>query len=198
MINQTKWSIDPSHSEIAFKIKHLMIAYVRGSFKKFDANIYTSGQDFNTAQIDLCIDASSIHTGDETRDAHLRSDEFLDVKNHKQITFVSDSIEKTDSISNYDIWGRLTIKGITKKTKLHMQFGGITKDQIGITKAGFTIVFEINRSEWGLTWNKTLETGSILLSDNIAISCEIELSDNGQKDLAMELEPSSDKKILIF
>ena len=194
MVNQIKWSIDQSHSEIAFKIKHLMIASVRGTFKKFDASIYTVEQNFNTAQIDLWIDAASISTGDETRDAHLTSEDFLDVKNHKQITFVSDSIEKTDSVSNYDIWGRLTIKGITKKTKLHMQFGGITKDQLGATKAGFTVAFEINRSEWGLTWNKTLETGGVLLSDEIAISCEIELSDIGQKDLKMELEPSSDAK----
>ena len=181
MVNQIKWSIDQSHSEIAFKIKHLMIASVRGTFKKFDASIYTVEQNFNTAQIDLWIDAASISTGDETRDAHLTSEDFLDVKNHKQITFVSDSIEKTDSVSNYDIWGRLTIKGITK-------------DQLGATKAGFTVAFEINRSEWGLTWNKTLETGGVLLSDEIAISCEIELSDIGQKDLKMELEPSSDAK----
>ena len=161
MTTQTKWSIDETHSEIAFKVRHLMIAYVRGSFKKFDASIYTKEQDFNTAQIDLWIDASSIITGDETRDAHLTSEDFLDTKNHKQITFISDSVEKTDSISNYDIWGKLTIKGITKKIKLHMKFGGIVKDPLGITKAGFTIAFEINRSEWGLKWNKILETGGV-------------------------------------
>ncbi len=192
MTTQTKWTIDQSHSEIAFKVRHLMIAHVRGAFKKFDASIYTEEQDFSTAQIDLWIDAASITTGDEARDAHLTSEDFLDVKNHKQITFVSDSIEKTDSIRNYDIWGRLTIKGITKKTKLHMQFGGITKDQLGSTKAGFTVVFEINRSEWGLTWNKVLETGGVLLSDEIAVSCEIELSDIGQNNLKMELEQKNE------
>ena len=188
MINQTKWSIDQTHSEIAFKVKHLMIAHVKGTFKKFDASIYTVEQDFNTVQIDLWIDAASITTGDETRDAHLMSEDFLDVKSHKQITFVSDSIEKTDSVSNYDIWGSLTIKGITKKTRLHAQFGGIVKDQLGNTKAGFTIVLEINRSEWGLTWNNILETGGLLLSDEVSISCELELSNTLQKDMEMKLE----------
>ncbi len=194
MTNQTKWSIDQSHSEIVFKIKHLMIANVRGAFKTFDASIYTAEKDFNSVEIDLWIDPASITTGDEKRDEHLKGADFFDVENHKQITFVSDSIERTDSISNHEMWGKLTIKGITKTVKLNVQFGGIEIDPNGIEKAGFTAVFIIRRSEWGLIWNKTLETGGLLLSDEVKISCEIELSNIVPENLTRELELSSDQK----
>ena len=115
VFKQTKWSVDQSHSEIAFKVKHLMISHVKGSFKVFDANIYTMGKDFTTAKIELWIDASSIITADEKRDEHLKGADFFDVQKYKQITFVSSVIAKEEIEGNHQLSGDLTIKGITKK-----------------------------------------------------------------------------------
>ena len=193
MENKTKWSIDPTHSEIAFKVKHLMIANVKGSFKQFDASIYTLGNDFKTAEIDVWIDVSSINTGDTKRDEHLKSVDFFDAGNHKQITFVSTSFQKTDSISNYEIWGKLTIKNQTKNIKLNAHVGGIMKDPWGNEKAGFEVVGTINRSDWGLVWNTSLEAGGLMVSDEIHISCELELINKGTEDLKMVLESSKAK-----
>src|SRR5579871_925177 len=187
MTNETKWSIDQAHSEIGFKIKHLMIAHVKGSFKIFDASIYTFDKDFTTAQIDLWIDASSISTGDKQRDEHLQSTDFLDVNNHKQITFTSDGMTKAGENGMQELWGELTIKGITKNVKLNVEFGGIVDDPWGKEKAGFIAIGKINRKEWGLNWNKALEAGGIMLGEEVTISCEVELINAGQEALTMEL-----------
>ncbi len=185
---QTKWAIDQAHTEIAFKVRHLMIAHVKGTFKTFDASIYTTDKDFSTAEIDLWIDAASITTHDEKRDAHLRSVDFFDVEKHKQITFTSSTMGKADAEGNSELWGELTMVGITKNVKLNIQFGGISKDPWGNEKAGFTVSGKINRSEWGLVWNATLESGGLMVSDEVLISCEVELQNMGQKDLNMELD----------
>ena len=194
MINQTKWTIDPAHSDIAFKIRHLMIAHVKGSFKTFDASIYTSEKDFTTAVIDLWIDAASISTGDEKRDAHLKSAEFFDVINHKQITFTSGNMEKPDANGSHELWGELTMKGVTKNVKFNVEFGGMIKDPWGNEKAGFTVTGKINRTDWGLVWNATIETGGIMLGEEVKISCEVELTNAGEKELTMELEETADSK----
>src|ERR1035437_397674 len=131
MTNRTKWSIDQAHSEIEFKVRHLMIAHVKGSFKTFDASIYTTEKDFTTAQIDLWIDASSIITGDAKRDEHLKSADFFNVEKHKQITFTSNSTEKLEQEGNHELWGELTMNGITKLIRLNVQFGGIMNDPWG-------------------------------------------------------------------
>lgn len=185
---RTKWSIDQAHSDITFKVRHLMIARVKGSFKAFDASIYTIGKDFRTAEIDLWIDASSISTGDEKRDEHLKSPDFFDVKNHKQITFISSTIEKIDTDGNHDFWGELTMIGITKNIKLNVQFGGIIHDPWGKEKAGFTVTGTIKRSDWELKWNSPVEEGGLLVSDEVSIMCEFELENIGEKDLIMELD----------
>jgi polyisoprenoid-binding protein YceI len=187
---QTRWSIDQAHSEIAFKVKHLMIAHVKGTFKTFDASIYTNSNDFTTADVDLWIDAASIFTGDTKRDEHLKSAEFFDVIKHKQITFISSTMGKPDADGNQELWGELTIIGITKNVKLNVQFGGLAKDPWGNEKAGFTVSGKINRSDWGLVWNATLETGGVMVSDEITISCELELINKGQEDMTMRLEQS--------
>ncbi len=192
---KTKWAIDQSHSEISFKVRHLMIAHVKGMFKTFDASIYTYGKDFRTAEIDLWIDASSIKTGDEKRDKHLRSRDFLDVKNHKQITFVSSTMGSANADGNQEVWGKLTMVGITQNVKLDVQFGGMLNDPWGNERAGFTVSTTINRSDWGLTWNTTTEAGGLMVSDEIQISCEVELTKMGQKCLDMQLEPSSEEKV---
>ncbi len=187
---QTKWSMDQAHSEIGFSVKHLMIAHVKGTFKTFDASIYTTSDDFTTAEVDLWIDPSSIDTGDTKRDEHLKSADFFDVDNHKQITFTSSTIGKPDTDGNQELWGELTMMGITKNLKLNARFGGIIKDPWGNEKAGFAISGKINRSDWGLTWNAPIEAGGLLVSDELSISCEIELINKGQADMKMKLEQS--------
>ncbi len=194
MTNEIKWSIDQAHSEISFKVKHLMIANIKGAFKKFDASIYTVGKDFKTAEIDLSIDASSINTGEAKRDEHLKSVDFLDSKKYKQLTFTSSTIGEAGAGGNHELWGELTIKGITKPVKLLVEFGGILKDPWRSERAGFTITGKINRNDWGLVWNTALEAGGVMLSEEITISCEIELTNADQKDSKLELESATNKK----
>jgi len=187
---KTKWSVDQAHTEIAFKVRHLMIAHVKGAFKTFDASIYTNAKDFTTAEIDLWIDPSSINTGDAKRDEHLKSADFFDIQNYKQITFTSSTMGKPDSDGNIELWGELTMIGITKNVKLNVKFGGIVKDPWGNEKSGFTVTGNINRSDWGLVWNASVETGGLLVSDEVTISCDVELINKGQDDLKMKLEPT--------
>ena len=193
---KTKWSIDQAHSEIEFKIRHLMISNVKGSFKTFDANIYTTLKDFSTAEIDLWIDPSSIITGDSKRDEHLKSADFFDVQKHKQISFTSLTIGKPDAKGNHELWGELTMVGVTKNLKLNVQFGGIVTDPWKNEKAGFTVTGTIKRSDWGLVWNTALETGGFMVSDEVNILCEIELINSNPKDLTMELEPAAEQKTM--
>ena len=188
---KTKWSIDRDHSEIGFNVKHLMIAHVKGIFKKFDASIYTVAKDFTTAEIDLWIDPSSITTNNETRDEHLKSADFFDVQNHKQISFISSTIGEPDHEGNHELWGELTMIGITKIIKLNLQFGGIAHDPWGNEKAGFTITGKISRNDWGLVWNTPIETAGLMVSEEVAILCEIELENIGLKDLTLEMDPTS-------
>ena len=170
-----KWVIDPVHSEIDFKIRHLMITNVKGNFKEFDASIYTTGNDFLTAEVDCWINAASVDTGNEDRDTHVKSADFFDVEQFPQITFKADTYEKVDGDGSFELWGVLTIKGITKKIKLDVEFGGIMKDPWGNEKAGFTINGKINRKDFDLNWNTALETGGVLISDEVKINCEIQL-----------------------
>jgi len=194
---KTKWSVDQAHSEIDFKIRHLMISNVKGSFKTFDANIYTTLKDFSTAEIDLWIDASSIITGDDNRDEHLKSVDFFDVQKHKQISFTSLTIGKPDEDGNHELWGELTMVGVTRNLKLNVQFGGIVNDPWKNEKAGFNVTGTIKRSDWGLVWNKALETGGFMVSDEVTISCEIELINSNPNDLKIELESTVVQKMNI-
>jgi polyisoprenoid-binding protein YceI len=191
--NKTKWSIDFAHSEIAFKVRHLMITHIRGTFKTFDASIYTNGNDFNTAEVDLWIDPSSVLTGDTKRDEHLESAEFFDATKHKQINFVSNSIIKTDSKNIFEMWGELTMLGINKNIKLMVEFGGMAKDSNGNLKSGLTVNGIINRRDWGLKWNTKGEDGGFLVSDDVTISCELELLCLGEQGLVMDLDHQQQK-----
>ncbi len=193
MSNQTKWSIDQTHSEITFRVRHLMIANVRGSFKTFDASIYTTDKNFLTTEIDLWIDVNSITTGNQERDNHLKSEDFFNVATHKQISFTSSTIG-AEIDGKHDLWGELTMNGITKNLKLQVEFGGMLEDPWGNEKAGFSITGKFNRNEWGLVWNKAMEAGGIMVSDEVHISCEIELINLGQKDLQMLLETTANSK----
>jgi polyisoprenoid-binding protein YceI len=172
---KVKWVLDPVHSEIGFKVKHLMITNVKGDFKEFDASIYTTGENFMTSEIDFWLNPASVNTGDPKRDEHLRSADFFDVENHKQISFTGNTYEQVDGDGSYTLYGDLTIKGISKQVKLDVEFGGIMKDPWGNEKAGFTINGKINRKDWGLNWNATLEAGGVLVSEEVRINCEIQL-----------------------
>jgi len=198
VLSKTKWAIDQAHSEIGFKVRHLMIAHVSGTFTKFDANICTSGKDFRTAVIDLRIDASSINTGDPIRDEHLRSRDFFDIKKHPEITFTSSTISKADKDGNHEMWGKLTMIGIIQKVNLQVQFGGMLNDPWGNERAGFTVTGKINRSDWGLTWNTPTDSGGLMVSDEIAISCEVELTRMGQKCLTMQENSCAGKEDTIL
>jgi polyisoprenoid-binding protein YceI len=174
VLTQVKWNLDPTHSQIGFKVKHLMVTNVRGVFKDYKGTISTSGEDFTNAEIDLSINTESISTDDMARDGHLKSQDFFDVENFKEIYFKSNSLEKI-SESEYYLYGDLTIKGITKKIKLDVGFNGIVKDPYGGKRAGFEITGKISRKEFGLTWNAALETGGVVVGDSVIIKCEIQL-----------------------
>jgi polyisoprenoid-binding protein YceI len=170
----TKWVLDPTHSELGFKIKHLMITNVSGNFKEIEAEVQTEGEDFTTAQIEAKIKTASINTNNEQRDAHLRTSDFLEAEKYPEILFTSSRVEKIDN-ENFYVYGNLTLKGITKPVKLNAEYSGVTKDPWGNERSGVIITGKINRSEWGVTFNTVLETGGVALSDEIKIHSEIQL-----------------------
>ena len=167
----TKWAIDPTHSEITFKVKHLMISNVKGEFKTFQANI--DGEDFTTSTISANIDTTSIATNNNDRDTHLKSPDFFEVENYPEITFVSTSIKKIDD-DDFKLVGNLTIKGVTKEIKLDTEFGGFMKDLYGNEKAGFSINGKLNRKDFGLNYNAALEAGGVMIGNEIKINAEIQ------------------------
>ncbi|MDR4886158.1 YceI family protein [Fredinandcohnia sp. QZ13] len=169
----TKWAVDASHSSIDFSVKHMMIAKVKGSFENFEAIIEADPADLTTANIEFRIDLTSINTKNEDRDNHLRSADFFDVENHPSMTFKSTSIVKTDD-GEYDVTGDLTIRGTTKPETFQVVFEGAGKDPWGNEKAGFSATGSLNRSDYGLVWNAALETGGVLVGDQVKISIEIE------------------------
>lgn len=173
---KTKWVIDPMHSQIGFKVKHLMIANVRGAFKEFNASIYTTAEDFMSAEVDFWLNPASIDTGDAKRDAHLMSADFFEVEKFKEINFRGNTYEKVGNDSNYKVHGDLTIKGITKRVILDVEFSGVMKDPWGNEKAVFNISGKINRKDWGLNWNAALETGGVLVSEDVWLNCEVQLA----------------------
>ena len=169
----TKWIIDPSHSEIQFKVKHMMITTVTGSFKEFTSEVETQGNDFTKAKIKFQASAASVFTNADQRDAHLKSAEFFNAEKYPFLKFESTSIEKADD-ENFILHGNLTIKEISKPVKLDVESGGIGKDPWGNLKAGFSLSGKINRKEWGLNWNAALESGGVLVSDDVRIFCEVQ------------------------
>ncbi|HET7178083.1 MAG TPA: YceI family protein [Chryseosolibacter sp.] len=169
--NKTKWAIDPTHSEILFKVRHMMIANVKGEFTKFQADISADADDFRNASVSVSIDASSVFTKDETRDNHLRSADFFDVATHPTLSFEGIAFAK-GSNGNFELEGTLTIKGVSKPLALNVEFGGVNKDPWGNERVGFTVTGTINRKDFGLNWNAALETGGVLVSDEVKILAE--------------------------
>ena len=168
----TKWALDPTHSELQFKVKHLMITTVTGSLKSFSADLSSNGDDFTDADISFNGEISSLDTGNTDRDNHLKSGDFFDAETHPAMSFKSTAVEKDGD--DYIVKGDLTIKGETKAIKLTAEFGGIATDPWGNTKAGFTLSGKLNRSDFGLTWNAALETGGVMVSEEVKILGELQ------------------------
>lgn len=165
------WALDPAHSELEFKVKHMMIANVKGGFTEF--NVSVDGDDILLAPITVDVKATSINTKSTDRDNHLRSEEFFDAEKFPSLVFKSKRVEKEDD-DEYKLIGDLTIKDITKEVALDVEFGGINKDPWGNEKAGFSFSGKINRKDWGLNWNAALETGGVMVSEDVKINGDVQ------------------------
>lgn len=163
----TKWNLDTTHSEITFKVRHMMISNVKGAFNTFTAEVEAEDDTFKNAKVSATINVDSIDTNNADRDTHLKSADFFNVEQNPTITFESDSLAD-------DVTGHLTINGVTKPVQLEVEFGGINQDPWGNTKAGFTFEGKIKRSDFGLNWNAALETGGVLVSDEVKIAGELQ------------------------
>jgi len=170
----TKWILDPSHSEVEFKVKHMMISNVSGKFTKFDSTVETEGEDFMTAKVSFTADIDSINTGNEGRDGHLKGADFFDAGNFPQLKFVATKYENVDNDGSYEVWGDLTIRDVTKNVRFDAEFGGVIKDPWGNTRAGISVNGRINRKEFGLSWHGVTETGSLIVSDDVRIHVNLE------------------------
>lgn len=172
MATQSKWILDPTHSEIQFKVKHLVISTVTGTFKNFEASLITENEDFTDAEIDFSIAVDSIDTNQTDRDNHLKSADFFDAENFPDIKFKSTSFVKDGD--DYILNGDITVKDITKPIKFDVEFGGTATDFYNNEKAGFEITGKISRKEFGLTWSAVTEAGAIVVGDDIKLSASVQ------------------------
>ncbi len=168
------WKIDPSHTRAVFSVRHMMIANVHGQFENVTGTVDFDEAVPGRSRVDVQIDAASINTRDDRRDAHLRSPDFLDVENHPYLTFKSTKVEALDNATGR-ITGDLTIRGVTRPVVLDVDYNGQAKNPYGHTSAGFTAHTKLNRKDWGLTWNVALETGGVLVGDTVNIAIELEI-----------------------
>lgn len=171
---KTKWSVDPSHSKIGFKVKHLMISNVLGNFREFEGQVTTDGDDFSTSVISLSLNSASVDTEIADRDTHLKSADFFDVANYPKITFNGTGLKDLGD-DMFELTGNLVIKGVKKQIVLSVEFGGLMTDPRGNVKAGFSITGKMNRKDWGLNWNAALEAGGVLVSEEVKITCDVQL-----------------------
>ena len=169
----TKWAIDPTHSEIGFKVKHMMFTNVSGTFAAYDATITTEDDNFENANFEFSANIDSISTNNLDRDNHLKSGDFFDADNFPKLTFKASSFTKDGH--DYEITGDLSIKEVTKPVKFPVEFSGLMKDPWGNTKAGLNIYGKINRKDWGLNWNSALETGGVLVGEEVKLNIELQL-----------------------
>ena len=176
MTNKTTWAIDPVHSDVQFKIKHLVISNVTGAFKKFEGSIIQEGDDFNNAKVNFTIDVKSIDTNQAQRDEHLQSGDFFAADLYPQIIFNSTSFVKVDD-DNYKMGGNLTMRGVTKSIELSVEHGGSEDNGHGILKYGFEVTGIVNRKEFGMTWNKILDSGGLGLSEDVKLIASIQVAE---------------------
>ena len=170
----TKWVLDPTHSEVQFKVKHLVISTVTGAFKSFEGSLETDSEDFQNAKVNITLDVNSIDTNQEQRDSHLKSGEFFDAEKYPKISFTSTSLTKDGD--DYKLNGDLTIKDVTKPVSLDVEYGGSAGDFYGNTKAGFEVTGKINRKEFGLTWDGVTEAGSIVVGEDIKLIINVQFA----------------------
>jgi polyisoprenoid-binding protein YceI len=175
MKNTTTWGIDPMHSEVQFKVKHLVISTVTGSFKKFEGKAIANGDDFSNAKISVSIDVKSIDTNQEHRDAHLHGSDFFSADLYPTINFESTSFEKRSG-NDYKMTGNLTMRGVTKPVELNVEYGGSEKDRQGNLKHGFEVTGVVNRKEFGMTFNGVTETGGLALGEDIKLLANIQVA----------------------
>jgi polyisoprenoid-binding protein YceI len=170
---KTTWKVDSAHSELLFKVKHMVISTVTGKLNHFQATVHSETADFNGAEVEMEAELASIDTNNADRDAHLRSADFFDAENHPKMRLVG-RLVKTNN--NYQLEGQLTLRDVTKPVTFEVLFNGVGQDPWGNTKAGFEVSGSINRVEYGLTWNAALETGGVLVSEQVRVSANLQLS----------------------
>jgi polyisoprenoid-binding protein YceI len=166
------WTIDASHTRIGFVARHAMVTKVRGAFNEFEGTAVVDATGLSASSVSLTIKAASIDTRNEQRDGHLRSNDFLSMDENPQITFVSTAVEQTGP-TEFEVTGDLTIKGVTNSITIPFEFEGVAKDPFGNERVGFEGSVAINRKDYGVTWNATLETGGVLVSDKITLEFEV-------------------------
>jgi polyisoprenoid-binding protein YceI len=170
----TKWGIDTTHTEVQFKVKHLVISTITGTFKKFSGSLESESEDFDGASVTFSLDVNSIDTNQSDRDAHLKSPDFFAAEQYPTVDF--NGILKKVSGSDYKLEGELTMRGTTKEVVLDVEFGGTTVDPWGNTKAGFEINGKVNRKDFGLSWNALTEAGGMVVSEEVKIHINAELA----------------------
>lgn len=171
---ETKWTFDKTHSKIQFDVTHMVISEVSGQFGDYEGTVLVNNADFSDAQINFSIDVKSIDTDDEGRDKHLRSPDFFDAAKYPKITFMSKSMKKIDE-NLYKLTGDFTLRGVTKEITLDVKYGGTVNDPWGNIKSGFKITGVINRTDFGLEYNSVLDTGGLMIGEEITITCKVEL-----------------------
>lgn len=178
-----RWEIDSSHSSVHFSVRHLVIAKVRGTFARWSGAVQVPDGDFSKATVSVTIDSSSINTGVDQRDAHLKSPDFFDVAEYPELRFVGRRVEPR-SEAEIDVIGDLTIKGTTREVVLLVEQHGQAKDPWGNVRAAFTAKTSIDRKDFGLTWNQALETGGVMVGDRVDIEAEIEAVQQAEAQVA--------------
>ena len=192
---KTKWAVDPMHSEVQFKVKHLVISTVTGTFKVFDGSLETENEDFSDAEINFSLDVNSLDTNQADRDAHLRSADFFEAEKYPKITFQSTFFEKVEDDSQveqtaqhsanlrdsanakgYKLKGDLTIRDVTKPVTFDVEFGGTATDFYGNVKAGFEVSGKINRKQFGLVWNGITEAGAIVVGEDLRLNINVQFA----------------------
>ncbi len=172
-MTNTTWALDPTHSELQFKIKHLMISIVTGQFNQFSGTVETEEDDFTTAKVYFQAEVNSISTNNEQRDMHLKAGDFFDAAKYPKVVFEGERMEKTGE-DEYKLHGTLTVKGVSKKLVLNVEFGGITQDPWGKTRTGFSVTGKINRQDYGMSFGAVSETGGLLLGDEVKINANVQ------------------------
>jgi polyisoprenoid-binding protein YceI len=188
----SRWKLDPAHTQVEFKARHMMITTVRGRFSEIAGTLIVDEENPDNSSVEVSIDARSIDTRESDRDTHLRSEDFLDVERHPEITFRSKRIEGAyaEPGDEFRVVGDLTIRGETREVELDARYEGHGTDPWGGERAGFSASTKIDRREWGLTWNAALETGGILVSNDVEIELQVQAvrEEEGEQEQEQELE----------